>query len=57
MEEYEEIFQEEFDALLAERIAKGDFTEEQLEELLDAFFYAYCSTRSSMRIAPRRISS
>ena len=43
VEAYEEIFQEEFDALLAERIANGDFTEEQVEELLDAFFYAYCT--------------
>ena len=43
VEAYEEIYQEEFDAILAERIAKGDFTEEQVDELLDAFFYAYCT--------------
>lgn len=43
VEEYEEIFQEEFDQILAERVANGDFTEEQLNELLDAFFYAYCT--------------
>ena len=43
VEEYEEIFQEEMDAILAERVAKGDFTQEQLDELLDAFFYAYCT--------------
>ena len=43
VEAYEEIFQEEFDQILAERVANGDFTEEQLNELLDAFFYAYCT--------------
>ena len=43
VEEYEEIYQEEMDAILAERVAKGDFTQEQLDELLDAFFYAYCT--------------
>ena len=43
VEAYEEIFQEEFDAILAERVAKGDFTEAQLQELLDTFFYAYCT--------------
>ena len=40
VEAYEEIYQEEFDAILAARVANGDFTEAQLEELLDAFFYA-----------------
>ena len=43
VEAYEEIYQEEFDAILAERVEKGDFTEEQLKELLDTFFYAYCT--------------
>ena len=43
VEAYEEIYQEEFDAILAERIAKGDFTEEQVAELLETFFYAYCT--------------
>ena len=43
VEEYEEIFQEEMDAILAERVANGDFTQEQLDELLDTFFYAYCN--------------
>lgn len=43
VEEYEEIYQEEMDAVLAERIAKGDFTEEQLKELNDAYFHAYCT--------------
>ncbi len=43
VEEYEEIYQEEMDAILADRIAKGDFTAEQLKELNDAFFYAYCT--------------
>ena len=43
VEEYEEIYQEEMDAILAERVANGDFTQEQLDELLDAFFYAYCT--------------
>lgn len=43
VEEYEEIFQEEMDAILLERVEKGDFTAEELDELLDAFFYAYCT--------------
>ncbi|MBQ8302179.1 MAG: cellulase family glycosylhydrolase [Clostridia bacterium] len=43
VEEYEEIYQEEMDAILAERVANGDFTAEQLKELNDAFFYAYCT--------------
>ena len=43
VEAYEEIYQEEFDAILAERVANGDFTEEQLNQLLDTFFYAYCT--------------
>lgn len=43
VEAYEEIFQEEFDAILAERVQKGDFTEEELKEMLDTFFYAYCT--------------
>ena len=38
VEEYEEIYQEEMDAILAER-----FTNEQIEELNDAYFYAYCT--------------
>ena len=43
VEAYEEIFQEEFDAILAERVAKGDFSEEELQQMLDTFFYAYCT--------------
>ncbi len=43
VEEYEEIFQEEMDSILAERVSNGDFTAEQLEALNDAFFYAYCT--------------
>lgn len=43
VEEYEEIYQEELDAVLAERVERGDFTEEELNALLDAFFYAYCT--------------
>ena len=43
VEAYEEIYQEEFDAILADRVEKGDFTEEQLNEMLDTFFYAYCT--------------
>ena len=35
VEAYEEIYQQEFDAILADRVAKGDFTEEQLVELLE----------------------
>lgn len=43
VEEYEEIYQEEMDKLLLDRVANGDFTAEQLNELNDAFFYAYCT--------------
>ena len=43
VEEYKEIYQEEMDQILADRVAKGDFTEEQLKELNDAYFYAYCT--------------
>ena len=43
VEEYEEIYQEEMDAILAQRVAKGDFTQDQLDELVDAYFYAYCT--------------
>ena len=38
VEEYEEIFQEEMDALLAEK-----FTDEQLDELNNAYYEAYCT--------------
>ena len=38
VEEYEEIYQEEMDAILADR-----FTEEQIKALTDAYFYAYCT--------------
>ncbi len=43
VEAYEEIYQEEFDAILQQRVANGDFTAEQLKELNDAYFYAYCT--------------
>lgn len=43
VEEYEEIYQEEMDAVLAQRVAQGDFTQDQLDRLLDAYFYAYCT--------------
>lgn len=43
VEEYEEIYQEEMDQILADRVKNGDFTEQQLQDLLDAFFYAYCT--------------
>ena len=51
VEEYEEIYQEELDAVLAKRVADGDFTEEELAELLDAFFYAYCTEADFKLIA------
>ena len=38
VEEYEEIYQEEMDAILADR-----FTEEEIEALNDAYFYSYCT--------------
>ena len=43
VEEYEEIYQEEFDAVLAKRVTSGDFTQEQLDALNEAYFYAYCT--------------
>ncbi len=43
VEEYEEIFQEEMDKIFADRVAAGDFTMEQLEELNDAYFESYCT--------------
>jgi aryl-phospho-beta-D-glucosidase BglC (GH1 family) len=43
VEQYEEIYQEEMDAILAQRVANGDFTQAQLDELNDAYFYAYCT--------------
>lgn len=43
VEEYQEIYQEEMDAILAQRVANGDFTQSQLDALNDAFFYAYCT--------------
>ncbi|MBR6737396.1 MAG: cellulase family glycosylhydrolase [Clostridia bacterium] len=38
VEEYEEIYQEEMDAILANR-----FTDEQIKTLNDAYFYSYCT--------------
>ena len=38
VEEYEEIYQEEMDAILAER-----FTPEEIEALNNAYFYSYCT--------------
>lgn len=38
VEEYEEIYQEEMDAVLSER-----FTPEQIKTLTDAYFYSYCT--------------
>ena len=38
VEEYEEIYQEEMDAIFAQR-----FTDEQIESLNDAYFYSYCT--------------
>jgi aryl-phospho-beta-D-glucosidase BglC (GH1 family) len=31
------------DAILAQRVARGDFTQAQLDALNDAYFYAYCT--------------
>ena len=39
VEEYDELFQEEMDAILLDRVAKGDFTAEQLKTLYDTFFH------------------
>ena len=46
VEEYEEIYQEEMDAILAER-----FTLEEIEALNDAFFDAYCTEADFKLIA------
>ena len=43
VEEYDEIYQEEMDAIFAERVADGDFTMDQLEALNDAYFESYCT--------------
>ena len=43
VEEYEEIYQEELDAILENRVARGDYTQEQLNALREAYFYAYCT--------------
>ncbi len=43
VEEYLEIYQQEMDAILAQRVENGDFTQEQLDALNDAYFYAYCT--------------
>ncbi|MBE5819173.1 MAG: glycoside hydrolase family 5 protein [Clostridiales bacterium] len=43
VEEYEEIYQEEMDAALLNRVQNGDFTQEQLQTLYDTFFYSYCT--------------
>ena len=45
VEEYEEIYQEEMDAILAER-----FTEEQIDTLNDAYFYSYCTEQDFINI-------
>lgn len=45
VEEYEEIYQEEMDAILAER-----FTDSQLETLNDAYFYSYCTEQDFINI-------
>ncbi len=45
VEEYEEIYQEELDALLAER-----FTPAQIEALNDAYFYSYCTEQDFINI-------
>lgn len=41
--DYAELFQEEFDSILQERVEKGDFTQTQLDQLNDAYFYSYCT--------------
>ena len=45
VEEYEEIYQEEMDAVLNER-----FTEEQVSALYDAYFYSYCTEQDFINI-------
>ena len=45
IEEYEEIYQEEMDAILADR-----FTDEEIEALNDAYFYSYCTEQDFINI-------
>ncbi len=45
VEEYEEIYQEEMDAVLAER-----FTPDEIKTLTDAYFYSYCTEQDFINI-------
>ena len=45
IEEYEEIYQEEMDDILARR-----FTDEEIEALNDAYFYSYCTEQDFINI-------
>lgn len=45
VEEYEELFQDEMDAILAER-----FTDEQIENLNNAYFSSYCTSQDFINI-------
>lgn len=45
VEEYEEVYQEEMDAVLAER-----FTPEEIKALEDAYFYSYCTEQDFINI-------
>jgi aryl-phospho-beta-D-glucosidase BglC (GH1 family) len=50
VEEYAEIYQEELIAALEDRVAKGDFTKEQLDALWDAYYDSYCQEQDFINI-------
>lgn len=50
VEEYEEVYQEELDAALQKRVEDGDFTQEQLDALWDAYYDSYCQEQDFINI-------
>ena len=50
VEEYEEIYQEELMDILQSRVERGDFTQEQLDALWDAYYDSYCQEQDFINI-------
>ena len=50
VEEYDEIYQEELEAALQARVDSGEWTQEQLDELWDAFHDSYCQEQDFINI-------
>lgn len=50
VEEYEEVYQEELDAALQKRVDDGDFTQEELDTLWDAYYDSYCQEQDFINI-------